>query len=245
MSSAPNSTDPDLSEDFDLAGAYASARSRISGLVSTAGIDAVANRIVPATPAWTVHQLVAHLRGEVVDMMDNNLEGAPGDEWTARQVARFASTPIEVLLREWTHDSQFIEASLRAGTAGVFAIPCVMDIHAHEQDLRGLFGMPGERTGPFYEWAVPLLGGRIADRVSKNGLAPMALVTPLGRFGADDASVTLHVDSWEYTRIAFGRRSVAQICRLDWRSADGSTVDAAPYAPLLMRFSPATADLVE
>lgn len=213
--------------------------------MTAASIDAVANRIVPATPAWTVHQLLAHLRGEVVDIMDNNLEGAPGDEWTARQVARFASTPIPVLLHEWAHDSTFVEALLRAGTAGPFSNPCVMDIHAHEQDLRGLFGMPGERTGAFYEWAVPLLGGRIAERVAKNGLAPMALVTPLGRFGPDDAAVTLHVDGWEYTRIAFGRRSVAQICRLDWRSADGTTVDPALYARLLMRFSPATVDLVE
>lgn len=237
-----------MSEDFDLAGAYASARSRISGLVSTAGIDAVANRIVPATPAWTVHQLVAHLRGEVVDMMDNNLDGAPGDEWTARQVARFASTPIEVLLREWTHDSQFIEASLRAGTAGVFAIPCVMDIHAHEQDLRALFGMPGERTGPFYEWAVPLLGGRIADRVAKAGLAPMALVTPIGWFGAHDAPVTLTVGEWEYTRVAFGRRSLAQVTALQWAVNGVPVADSAvvaPYAPLLSRFGLATADLFE
>lgn len=230
---------------FELADGYAAARQRIIDLVRAAGVDAVANRIVPATPAWTVHHLIAHLRGEVVDMMDNNLEGAPGDEWTAKQVARFASTPIEVLFHEWAHDSKFIEALLRAGTAGPFAIPCVMDIHAHEQDLRGLFGMPGERSGAFYDWAVPLLGGRIADRVAKAGLAPMALVTPLGTFGADGAAVTLHVSDWEYTRIAFGRRSVAQICRLDWRNTSGSAVDAAPYAPLLMRFSPASIDLVE
>lgn len=230
---------------LELGEAYAAARQRIIDLVRAAGVDAVANRIVPATPAWTVHHLIAHLRGEVVDMMDNNLEGAPGDEWTAKQVARFASTPIEVLFHEWDHDSKFIEALLRAGTAGVFSAPCIMDIHAHEQDLRGLFGLPGERTGAFYEWAVPILAGRIADRVAKAGLAPMALVTPLGRFGSDDAQVTLTVSEWEYTRVAFGRRSVAQICRMDWRNTDGTPVDATPYAPLLMRFSPATIDLVE
>jgi len=230
---------------YELGDAYAAARQRIIDLVRAAGVDAVANRIVPATPAWTVHHLIAHLRGEVVDMMDNNLEGAPGDEWTAKQVARFASTPIEVLFHEWSHDSKFIEALLRAGTAGVFSVPCIMDIHAHEQDLRGLFGMPGERAGAFYEWAVPILGDRIAGRVAKAGLAPMALVTPLGRFGDDDAPVTLTVSEWEYTRIAFGRRSVAQICGMDWRRTDGTPVDAAPYAPLLMRFTPATVDLIE
>lgn len=230
---------------YDLALAYASARGRIIDLVRAAGVDAAANRIVPATPAWTVHHLMAHLRGEVVDMMDNNLEGAPGDEWTAKQVARFGSTPIEVLFHEWTHDSKFVEALLRAGTAGAFTVPCIMDIHVHEQDLRALFDMPGERSGSFYEWAVPLLGGRIGDRVAKAGLEPMAIITPLGRFGADDAAVTLTVGEWEYTRVAFGRRSLEQVVALDWRRADGVPVNAAAYAPLLCRFSLAAVPLAE
>jgi len=220
---------------------YAGARQRIISLVNEVGVEAVARRIVPATPKWTVHHLLAHLRGEIADVADNNLEGAPGDEWTAKQVARWADTPIPVLLHEWDHDSKYVEALLRSGTAGPFSVPLVMDIHAHEQDLRGLLGTPGERTGAFYEWAVPILGGRIADRVAKAGLAPMAIITPVGRFGADDATVTLTISEWEYTRVAFGRRSLSQVCTLQWGGVD----DPSAYAPLLSRFGLSATPLLE
>ena len=220
---------------------YEGARQRITALVNEAGVDAVARRIVPATPKWTVHHLIAHLRGEVADVADNNLDGAPSDEWTAKQVARWADVPLPVLLYEWEHDSKYVEALLRSGTGGPFSVPLVMDAHAHEQDLRGLLGRPGERTGAFYEWAVPILAGRIADRVAKAGLAALALVTPLGRFGDDAAPVTLTISEWEYTRVAFGRRSLSQVCELDWRGTD----DASAYAPLLSRFGLAASPLLE
>ena len=98
---------------FDLVEGYRSARGRISALVNGAGLDAVAGRTVPATPAWTVHQLVAHLRGEVADVAEGNLDGAPGDQWTAKQVERFGAVPLPVLLVEWDDEARFVEDLLR------------------------------------------------------------------------------------------------------------------------------------
>ena len=233
---------------LELADAYRSARVRIIDLINDAGVDAVAERTVPATPLWTVHQLVAHLRGEVADVVAGNLEGAPGDEWTAKQVQRWQGVPLAALLDEWELGSVQVEDLLRSGAAGPFTVPLVMDIHAHEQDVRGLLGVPGERTGAFYAWALEILGARIPDRVSKAGLAPMALDTPIGRFGPDNAPVVLTIDGWEYTRVAFGRRSAAQVTALDW-SVDGhpigspSAVEA--YAPLLSRFGLSATPLAE
>ena len=237
-----------MSEDFDLAGAYASARSRISRLVATAGIDVVASRVVAATPLWDVHRVIAHLRGVLADVAAGNLEGAPGDEWTAAQIGRWGDVPLPELFEQWAAESRQVEVLLRAGTAGPFTVPLVMDAHAHEQDLRGALGVPGERTGPFYAWAIGILAGRIPDRVAKVGLAPMALVTPIGRFGADDAPLTLTVGEWEYTRVAFGRRSLAQVTALQWAVNGEPVADSAavaPYAPLLSRFGLATVDLTE
>ena len=180
-------------------------------------------------------------RSEVADVADGNLEGAPGDEWTAKQVERWGGVPLPVLLYEWDHDSKFIEALLRSGSAGPFTVPLIMDIHAHEQDLRGLLGVPGERTGPFYEWALEILCGRIPDRVARAGLAPMAVLTPLGRFGAPDAPVTLSISEWEYTRVAFGRRSIDQVSAMQWAGTDSPE----SYGPLLSRFGLASAGLIE
>jgi hypothetical protein len=233
---------------YDLADAYRSARSRIAGLINAAGVDAVADLTVSATPAWTVHLLIAHLRGIVGDVADGNLEGAPGDEWTAKQVERWRGVPLAALLEEWDRGSAPVEDLLRSGTAGVFTAPLLMDVHAHEQDLRGLLGVPGERTGPFYAWAVEILAGRIPDRVSKAGLAPMALDTPIGRYGPDNAPVVLAVSEWEYTRVAFGRRSAEQVAAMRW-TIDGQPIDSPPdvaaYLPLLSRFGLASSALVE
>ena len=233
---------------YDLADAYRSARSRISGLINDAGVDAVADLTVPATPAWTVHLLIAHLRGIVGDVAEGNLEGAPGDEWTAKQVERWRGVPLADLLDEWDRGSAPVEDVLRSGTAGVFTAPLLMDVHAHEQDLRGVLGVPGERTGPFYAWAVEILAGRIPERVSKAGLAPMALNTPIGHFGPDDAPVVLTTSEWEYTRVAFGRRSAAQVAEMRW-TFDGEPIASpsavAAYLPLLSRFGLAATPLVE
>jgi hypothetical protein len=69
----------------------------------------------------------------------------------------------------------------------------------------------------------------------------MALVTSSGRFGESNAPVTLTISEWEYTRVAFGRRSVSQVVAMDW----SGTKDPTPYAPLLSRFGLATADLTD
>jgi len=56
---------------------------------------------VPATSAWTVHELVAHLVGGAADTTSGRLDGAPGDEWTARHVAERRQRPVCELLAEW------------------------------------------------------------------------------------------------------------------------------------------------
>ena len=76
----------------DLGVLYGAARRRISALVAAPGLDDGA--VVPATPEWTVHDVIAHLSGIAVDGTTGNMEGAPGDAWTAAQVARNVGRPI-------------------------------------------------------------------------------------------------------------------------------------------------------
>ena len=76
----------------DLGVLYRAARERISALVSEPGIDPLL--VVPATPAWNVHDVVAHVSGIAVDGTTGNMAGAPGDEWTAAQVARNADRTV-------------------------------------------------------------------------------------------------------------------------------------------------------
>ena len=41
---------------------------------------------VPATPDWTVHDLLAHLAGETTDLLNGRMDDAPSAAWTARHV---------------------------------------------------------------------------------------------------------------------------------------------------------------
>ncbi len=58
----------------DLGELYAASRNRISDLVLSSPPGAGANPC-PATPGWTVHDVVAHLRGVTEDVRTGNLDG--------------------------------------------------------------------------------------------------------------------------------------------------------------------------
>jgi len=75
------------------------------------GVDAVADvvtgltpaqltTVVPATPEWTVEQLLAHLAGTAADVTTGQVDGAPGDAWTARQVNERRDAETSELLAE-------------------------------------------------------------------------------------------------------------------------------------------------
>jgi len=66
---------------IDLGETYKAARERISRLVTGDNIDPTLP--VAATPEWTVHCVVAHVAGIAVDASTGNMEGAPGEAWTA------------------------------------------------------------------------------------------------------------------------------------------------------------------
>src|SRR6478736_3628031 len=55
---------------------------------------------VPATPAWTVRDVYAHLAGGPADALSGRMDGAPGPEWTSRHVGERARLPLDVLVAE-------------------------------------------------------------------------------------------------------------------------------------------------
>ena len=110
----------------DLAGAYADARRRLWELL--AGMDEAAlGAQVPACPAWTVQDLLAHLTGIAADAADGtyfsdaarawNDAGlaAARDEWTAAQVRSRRDRTAAALAAEWARWATVLEPML-AGT---------------------------------------------------------------------------------------------------------------------------------
>ena len=191
---------------------------------------------MPACPAWTVHDLVAHLCGVVDDALNNHMDGAPEPAWTARQVDARKEKAVPDILEEW------------AGLAASFeALPlpfqAVADVASHEQDLRGALHMPGFRDNAAIEFVVPVLLDRLADRAASHGLAPLEIVCGpdgvVAGAGNEGDLVTWRTTPFEVFRATFGRRSRAQVLAKGWEG------DATPYLEHIFVFGPAERDLEE
>jgi hypothetical protein len=69
------------------AGVHADLRARVVDLLETVE-PAVLDRPAPATPAWRVRDVVAHMVGVADDVVSGRLDGIASDPWTGGQVER-------------------------------------------------------------------------------------------------------------------------------------------------------------
>src|ERR1700722_4546013 len=116
-----------------LAEAYRHARARVSHMFSAFTADQL-QLTVPATPAWTVHGVLAHLVGGAADAAGDRLDGAPPGQWAQRPGDERRPRTVGELLDEWDEVAPAIEAGL---TDDVMLRPnIVADALCHECDLR-------------------------------------------------------------------------------------------------------------
>lgn len=187
---------------IDLGVAYGAARQRVCALVS----DDVADMAVPATPGWTVHDVIAHVAGVAEDASTGNMAGAPGDDWTAAQVERGAARSVAELVAQWGHHGPMVEGFL-SSPAGESAAAAVFDIHTHEADLRNALGLPAEMPTEVLTWLGTAMRDGLATAVAEAGLPPIDV-------GASD---------FELFRARLGRRTVDEVRGYAW------SADPAPY----------------
>jgi uncharacterized protein (TIGR03083 family) len=121
----------------DLGAVYREARGRLGPLVNELP-DATAIS-VPACPAWSVHDVVAHLVAVVEDVMAGRLTGIPSEEDTAAQVGRRSGRSVTDIVAEWDELAPPFETFLSATPVW----PAAMDVLSHEQDIRAAINEPG------------------------------------------------------------------------------------------------------
>jgi uncharacterized protein (TIGR03083 family) len=220
----------------DPAALYAESRARIVELVGAAGVDATTR--VPACPAWTVGDVVAHLAGVTADIAAGRIEGAATDEWTARQVAERRGRTIAESLAEWDEHAGAVDAVVGVPVA---ATMLVTDVYSHEQDLRGALGVPGARDAGQADFIVERFLPGWGEKLRDAGLPALRV-----RAGALDDVVgegaptgSLRVTPWELVRAATGRRTPAQMRAYEWDGDPDGWIATLPF------MGPAAADLVE
>lgn len=227
-------------DEFDLGAQYGLARKRLTVLIED--LDDPAAVPVAACPAWSVHDVLAHLVAVAEDALSGKLTGPPSDEMTAEQVARRRGVPTAGVLEEWAAMSQAIESVLTQ----VRIWPGLLDVLAHEHDVRGALGN-AERRDSDEVWAA-------SEWLVTNWKPPVQLVVSVGdrehHVGRDGGAggdgndaggeiLTLETNSFEAFRFRLGRRSRTQLAKMAWSGDPGPVMDS------LTIFGPAPADVVE
>lgn len=173
-------------------------RDNVAAVTALAGDldDERLDRFVPATPAWTVHDVYAHLAGGPADLMTGRMDGAPGPEWTARHVGERHGLALSDLLSEIGAHADPV------GAAATDQPVLAWDIAVHHADLCEALD-----TGP----VDPALWTTVLDAVAPVRLAdlPVTVVAGDRRYGAGGDQV--EVAPYELFRTLFSRRSRAQI----------------------------------
>jgi uncharacterized protein (TIGR03083 family) len=213
--------------DLDLGAAYGAARRRIADLVGH--IDAATEALtVPATPEWTVHDVVAHLVGVAADGTSGNMDGAPGEAWTAAQVQRGKNVPLGDSLADWERTGPLIEAFLSAGE-GEMAGAAVIDVHTHEADLRHALGLPVAVPDDVLRWTAAFMRRGFHEAITQAGLP----------------AVTVEASDLEWFRGRLGRRTEAEVAAYRWVGGDGAPVPAGANLDHWFVFGRAAAPLGE
>ncbi|OBK70826.1 hypothetical protein A5651_20545 [Mycobacterium sp. 1274761.0] len=192
---------------------YRQARTRVAGLAATL-CDEQLQAPVPATPRWTAHELLAHLVGCSADAASGRVDGAPGEQWTARHVAERRHRPVGELLDEWERIGPAAESTLTEEQ--IFGPNIAADVICHESDLHEAFGLARvdrEHWNPLLDAMTLFLRKRL------HRSSTLLIRDDEGQqwnFGSGEPTTVLRVDGYELLRAMHSRRSRRQIAAWDW-----------------------------
>ncbi|MGA7050627.1 MAG: maleylpyruvate isomerase family mycothiol-dependent enzyme [Mycobacterium sp.] len=196
-----------------LAMTYRKARARVVDLAATLGAEQ--SRVpVPATPEWTVRELMAHLVGCAADAASGRVEGASGEQWTARHVEERRHYSVDELLTEWDRVAPAAESSL--SDEQIFGPNLAADMICHEADLHealGLARVDREHWQPFLEVMMLFLRKQLRDNTT------LTIRDEQGQqwsCGKGEPAMLLRADGYELLRASYSRRSQRQIAAWNW-----------------------------
>jgi uncharacterized protein (TIGR03083 family) len=184
----------------DWAALYRANVDALTALAEGLSADQLATR-VPATPEWTVREVLAHLAGSPSDALSGRMDGAPGPEWTARHVGERSGRTTEELVIEIRGVVDDVVATLDGNDRPAL----VWNVAVHHADLHEALdlGVP-----PDHMWRP----------------VAQALRPSLGEYAAAFAGVS----DYELFRAFFSRRSRAQTAAwgtgLDQETLDGISI---------------------
>jgi uncharacterized protein (TIGR03083 family) len=219
--------------------AYREARRQIGELARALPDEELA-RAVPATPEWSVKDLIAHVSGIAADIVTGNVGDAGSPEWTAAQIEAAREVSLEELLAGWEKSCAQVEPLLDTLHPTAAALT-VGDLVVHEHDLRGAIGNRDARDTERLTLALAAYVRRFGKRVKDAGLRTIRVVAGDGEWnaGLDTPAIDLRDDPFELFRAITGRRTKDEIRKLGW------TGDPEPYVDIVSAYGHPTESLGE
>ena len=211
---------------FDYGAVYEDTRLRTIELIRELDDHQLA-RTVPACPAWTATDLLAHIVGVTSDFAAGNVGSAGSDEWTASQIETRRKLSIDELLTEWEETGSMVAQTI-SSLPRTYSGLLTGDLAVHEQDLRGAVERPGGRDSLAVKAGLDTYAFRFKRKVEGAGL-PGVVVTDgenEWRAGEGEPAATVRGDGFELFRALTGRRTPDEIERLEW------TGDPTPFVPV-------------
>jgi len=219
----------------DLGDIYAVARKELANFVSSLPEEDLERR-VPATPEWSIREVIAHLTGgaECVAAGDFPEEfflaigSEQGirvlNEWTGRQVADQRDRPLQELLDSWDRAGPAIMPMFRGDAPWPGSVPpfaghvLVTDVGVHQQDIYGALGIVRDRDAAPIGIGVATYVAGIDLRIKGSNGRAIRFVTEDKEVvaGGGDPAATVRAPRYELFRALSGRRSPDQVRAYEW-----------------------------
>jgi uncharacterized protein (TIGR03083 family) len=229
-----------IERDVDCGALYDGERRALIALLLELSPAHLATR-VPATPAWSVHDVVAHLVGIAADLNAREFGSGDADLWTARQVEVRRSRSIGELGEEWDAEApKFTEGLALFGYE--LGSHYLGDLLQHASDVHHALGRPRRPDDDLsLIVALDFYLDSFHQTLVDNDVGSVALVTGGDRWelGAGERVATLTAGRFEVFRALGGRRSLDQVRGLHW------TGDVERVSALMTRYDWPEADLSE
>lgn len=216
---------------MDIERLYLDAQASFVELVADLGPDDWTTP-VPCNPGWTVHDVLSHVAGLADDVLEQRLDGIPGDAWTAAQIERWRDMPRQQLIDQWN-----VQAPTVANLFAQLEIrEPVFDCNAHEHDVRHALDRPGKRDSEVIRIMVERIAANWEQRPIHFEFEDGETLVSSG----DGQPRTLSTSRFDLARSRLGRRSRAQVAAWNWSEPLTESELDAWFA-----FGPTTIDIIE
>jgi uncharacterized protein (TIGR03083 family) len=173
--------------------------------------------VVPATPAWTVRDVVGHLVGITADLNAQRFDVIDAEAWTARQVEERRATGLSELAAEWEAEAERFEDGLRL-LGYELGSHYVGDLLQHSQDVREAVGRNPVDDDLALAVALDFYVDHFSQAVVGGGAG--AVVVRGGdeswTAGTGEVVATVTAGRFELLRAFGGRRTEAEVRALGW-----------------------------